>query len=419
MTQTLPLEEQKINSDDIGSNANLIDRGYGLIMGGAIGDALGSFVEFSFSAISDEQMEIVLSMPGEGGTWNNCCTKGQVTDDTEIGMALLYALLRMKNENNNKFDPKYICDEYYKWYESGPFDIGKTTSKSITQCDKGQNVDKMIEASRKHNINTKEKYRGLGGVRSNGSLMRIMPLILYCYNIYSTNQSKQTSNECYDIIYRIVKTESSLTHYNQIVFHCCMSYCVAAIYLLHHCDEIHEKDRNKGAYFEAKDWLLSQLKMYYDEQNDTESKDDEESDNDIDEEDTLETKIARCTEVLEWLFNGVEKEDDECQFSSTTRNIGHIKIAFERAFWYLYNGSDYTTAMREVIQSGGDTDTNANIVGALLGCYYGLQELREQTSEYKWIEGIKECKPKVDYEKRKVYQPRVCFEQKLVEQTLL
>eukprot|EP01084_Bolivina_argentea_P223259 377786_1 len=153
-------------------NNEIIDRGYGLIMGGAIGDSLGSFVEFSYSRISDEKMDIVFTMPGEGGTWVNCCTKGQVTDDTELGMALTYSLLKMKNENNNIFDEKYICYEYHQWYESGPFDIGKTTSKPITQSDNGTNANKMIAAAKKHNVYTKEKYRGLGGVRSNGSLMR-------------------------------------------------------------------------------------------------------------------------------------------------------------------------------------------------------------------------------------------------------
>ena len=75
--------------------------------------------------------------------------------------------------------------------------------------------------------------------------------------------------------------------------------------------------------------------------------------------------------------------------------------------------------MTELLEGKGDTDTNAAIVGGLLGCYYGLKEVGEESDDkYKWIDNIKNCKPKVDYEKRKLYQPRLYFENKLVEKLL-
>ena len=132
----------------------------------------------------------------------------------------------------------------------------------------------------------------------------------------------------------------------------------------------------------------------------------------------MESRIASCSEVLEWMVNAVESEDEDCSLSPCTLNIGHIKIAFERAFFYLYNDYEYVAAIAEVIQSGGDTDTNGCIIGALLGCYHGLSRLEQETAKYKWCDNIRNCKPTVDYEKRKRYQPRIYFEQKLVERLL-
>ena len=43
--------------------------------------------------------------------------------------------------------------------------------------------------------------------------------------------------------------------------------------------------------------------------------------------------------------------------------------------YYLYHDYDYTTALEEVLLKGGDTDTNACIVGGLLGAHRGYYQL--------------------------------------------
>jgi ADP-ribosyl-[dinitrogen reductase] hydrolase len=48
-------------------------------------------------------------------------------------------------------------------------------------------------------------------------------------------------------------------------------------------------------------------------------------------------------------------------------NIGFLKIAFVWAFYYLKNETTYSEALKEILLQGGDTDTNAAIVGGLLG----------------------------------------------------
>jgi len=62
--------------------------------------------------------------------------------------------------------------------------------------------------------------------------------------------------------------------------------------------------------------------------------------------------------------------------------MGFIKWAFVLSFHYLlrYEAGDaefkkhiYFLAMKEIIQSGGDTDTNACIVGGMLGALIGIK----------------------------------------------
>ena len=45
------------------------------------------------------------------------------------------------------------------------------------------------------------------------------------------------------------------------------------------------------------------------------------------------------------------------------------------SFYYLKNEISYYAAIEEMISMGGDTDTNAAIVGGLLGAYHGLNGL--------------------------------------------
>ena len=59
--------------------------------------------------------------------------------------------------------------------------------------------------------------------------------------------------------------------------------------------------------------------------------------------------------------------------------MGYIRIAFILSFYFLqgYDKSEgyYFRCIQETIKQGGDTDTNACIVGAMIGALVGLKEL--------------------------------------------
>ena len=60
------------------------------------------------------------------------------------------------------------------------------------------------------------------------------------------------------------------------------------------------------------------------------------------------------------------------------KNAGYIKIAFCYAFHYLKNNYSYFDALVDVITKRGDTDTNACIIGGLIGAADGYDSIPEK-----------------------------------------
>lgn len=53
-------------------------------------------------------------------------------------------------------------------------------------------------------------------------------------------------------------------------------------------------------------------------------------------------------------------------------------IAFSYAFFYLRENYTYEQAVKNILSKGGDTDTNAAIVGGLLGARWGFSNIPEE-----------------------------------------
>lgn len=134
------------------SDASLLARAQGCMLGQLAGDALGSAVEFQSAT------KIARSHPGgvtrltDGGTWN--LIAGQPTDDSEMALALARSLL-----SSGSFDSNNVGHAYVRWARSGPFDIGGTTQAGISALAKGR-------AARSES-------------QSNGALMRVSPIGIF------------------------------------------------------------------------------------------------------------------------------------------------------------------------------------------------------------------------------------------------
>ncbi len=101
----------------------LQDRALGAYLGLAVGDALGATVEFmtrgEIAAKYGTHRKMI------GGGWLHLAP-GQVTDDTEMALALGRSLVRKRG-----FDAKDVCEEFAAWLKSGPVDIGNTCRRGI------------------------------------------------------------------------------------------------------------------------------------------------------------------------------------------------------------------------------------------------------------------------------------------------
>jgi ADP-ribosylglycohydrolase len=53
------------------------------------------------------------------------------------------------------------------------------------------------------------------------------------------------------------------------------------------------------------------------------------------------------------------------------RTQGFVRVALRLAFWELYQGATFEEALIDVVNRGGDADTNGAVAGALLGAFWG------------------------------------------------
>ncbi|ELZ48849.1 ADP-ribosyl-(dinitrogen reductase) hydrolase [Halorubrum coriense DSM 10284] len=97
------------------------------------------------------------------GTWNQ--PAGTITDDTEQALCIARSLAEQ-----HKFDPADIADRFVAWYDSGPFDIGGMTRRSLSRLKHG---DEWDEAGQHVWEQSRE-----GQNAGNGSVMRCAPLAI-------------------------------------------------------------------------------------------------------------------------------------------------------------------------------------------------------------------------------------------------
>jgi ADP-ribosylglycohydrolase len=152
-----------------------LDRYRGCLLGLAVGDALGTTLEFnppgSFQPITD--------MVG-GGPFG--LKPGEWTDDTSMALCLAESLIE-----KGGFDPVDQLERYVKWYREGRlssagrcFDIGNTVRQALSEFER-----------------TGKPYCGSLHPRSagNGSIMRLCPVPLFyaCKQEEAVNRAAESS----------------------------------------------------------------------------------------------------------------------------------------------------------------------------------------------------------------------------------
>jgi len=140
------------------NNNFLHDRALAAYLGLAVGDALGATVEFMLP----REIAFKYGVHKEiiGGGWLKL-KAGQVTDDTEMSLALGRALLK-----GGGWNATAVADSFVDWLKSRPVDIGNTCRRGILRY--------MQDGSLSGTPNE--------GDAGNGAAMRNLPLVLLTLN---------------------------------------------------------------------------------------------------------------------------------------------------------------------------------------------------------------------------------------------
>lgn len=134
---------------------NIYRRATAAFLGMALGDALGATTEFM--TVAEIRAKYKIHSKIIGGGWLNL-KPGQVTDDTEMALALGRSIVA-----TGGWDITMIADHFVNWMKSKPVDIGSTVRKGIrTYMFKGI---------------TEMPYNDWDA--GNGAAMRMVPVVLF------------------------------------------------------------------------------------------------------------------------------------------------------------------------------------------------------------------------------------------------
>lgn len=287
------------------------------ICGFVIGDAMGVPVEF-------EDREKLMESPVTNmlGYGSYDVPKGVWSDDTSMTLATIDSIIVNKKELNYND----IADKFCEWINNAKytatnevFDIGTTTKYSLMRY-----WNNNIDAT---------KCGGAGiSENGNGSLMRMLPIALYCF------YNKMEDND----IINIVRNTSSITHAHEISIIGCYMYVKYIIFIL--------SNNNKTESYK----LLQKI------------------DYSIFNKDNIN------------LYERIIKDDISKYSLDTLKSTGFVVDTLESALWVILNTENFNEAIIGSVNLGGDTDTIAAITGSIAGILYGYDSMNK-----KWIKDIK------------------------------
>lgn len=286
-----------------------------MTMGVAVADAMGVPVEFKSRHILKKRP--VIDMLGYGshyqpiGTWS---------DDTSMTIATMESIARQK-----RIDYADLMNNFALWYFEGEF----TARGDVFDCG-GTTLSAIIKYARKiplEECGAEESYSN-----GNGSLMRILSVVVYLHSIYGKDFDKRAMSVIHEV--------SALTHAHPRSLVGCGIYSLIAVQLL-----------GGKTIPEAFQIGLSNAEKYY-------------SDSEFADE------IEKYSRLWQEDFATLPEEE--------IKSTGYVVDTLEAALWCLLNTKDYKSLVLKAVNLGYDTDTVAAVAGGLAGIYYGQKEIPKE-----------------------------------------
>ncbi len=259
------------------------------------------------------------------GTFN--LPAGSWTDDSSLTLAMLDSLNR--TGDIDYFD---IMDSFVQWLDDGAFtpygyayDVGRAMRHAI---------NKYKHSHKPHRAGSYDERSN-----GNGSLMRILPAVLYCYD------RALPDDAAIDIIHKV----GSLTHAHIRSNIACGLYYFMAVSILDGSGTLADRLKaglDRGFDFYEKHLSDHENLEYYDRLRD---------------------------------LDGFAALPSENIYSS-----GYVVDTLEAAVWSLANTDSFQTALLKAVNLGEDTDTVGAVAGGLAGLYYGYDAITAD-----WLAALK------------------------------
>ena len=330
--------------------------GFSCILGAFMGDALGDNCEFQ-----EYNLENYKQILSPKGPW----PPGEITDDSEMALSLSYAI--MDSPDLSTLNQKFIFFFHGIWISTKPIAAGGATKNALSQFkydehtkllynDSSEDEEKnnkimedILNIIKKININT----------LANGLLMRLSTFHVWYYYIHKEEIKeilKSDNKIQFFSLYTNLKNEilkdSSLTHPNEEI------PIIASIFsFMVQCALFEYKAKD---VLRKMDILLS---------------------NDIfDNVDSLELKVKK---IINDTIEDFKKPDfnKNTYFKNIFDCMGFYVHAIRLSLYYVYDFDNiipmkgytkYRSIMNDISNFGGDTDTNSDIVGQIIGPLIGF-----------------------------------------------
>ena len=309
------------------------------IMGVVIGDALGCPVQFKSRDIVEQ--DPIMCMVGHG-TFN--LPAGSWTDDSSLTLATLESIQRV-----GKIDYMDIMENYIKWLDDGEFtpygyafDIGGMVRSALS---KFKRIRDPMQCGGHYETDN-----------GNGSLMRIMPAVLYCID------NQLPTEEAVEIIHKV----GSLTHAHIRSNIACGLYYFMAKSIL----------TESGTLMSRMQSGLDEGFAYYDDY--------------MDQLDVTFTEYIAQKQNITVYDRMRDLESFAALPEDRIRSTGYVVDTLEAVVWALATTDTFKEALLKAVNLGYDSDTVGAVAGGLAGLYYGYNAIPEDwlaaIQRREWIE---------------------------------
>jgi len=295
------------------------DRALGALLGMAVGDALGTTLEFT-SPIPAPFAPLLLGPHTEisgGGPF--AVAPGQTTDDTAMAVCIADSL-----REHGAYVATDVAARYVAWSRV-TFDIGAQTRDAIRRVGehpdpRGAGIASWLQ----------------GGKRSagNGSLMRTTPIgVFFAHN---------------DAVRREATVDDALiTHADpRCVLACAAHNGAIAAAVVHGADP-------EGMLAAARAEVLGVVPMLASHVN------------------PASVESGRVAVLHDLACAAQDDPDLYGEELHMLRHEGFVRVALRLSFYSLLHAPSYEAGLIDVVNRGGDADTNGAIAGALLGARFG------------------------------------------------